>query len=308
VLADMALPVDGSPVVPRVTLLATGAGDPYLPEGPPPEPGEIVLSAPLAGALGVEGARARVEALLDAPPGEAEGAAMSFAVTGRTEAGVWGRMGALLHPDDLFAIQDWTHGGIASGDLDAVRGTRAEREAYPSLRIYAADADGAFRVMDRLAARGVPTGGTPGTAAELVSLRDALDTGFVTVAAVALAGVAATLSATLWMAVIRNRRPLSLLRLGGLPRRGAMLIPVTQALAIGAMGWAISILAYAAMTGLLDRLLADTLGVEGRLARLRWPELAASGGATLAVCALAAVWAATAVTAITPEEGFGDAT
>ena len=128
-------------------------------------------------------------------------------------------------------------------------------------------------------------------------------------ALVGLGGVAATFSANLWAAVTRNRRPISLLRLGGLDRRAAICLPLVQALAIGAMGWAIAILLYAALTRLLDRLLAASFAVEGSLARLTLAEIeiwASSAAATLVVSALAPVWAAFAITSITPKEGFAD--
>lgn len=306
VIADFA-GREGSQVVSNVTLLSTGATDPYLPAGvAPPEPGQVILSSPLAGALGV-GPGQGVDALLRPNDHSPDGGVLGFEVIGLIAPEIWGRMGALLHPDDLFLIQDWTHGDIPGSDLNAARGNVITRDSYPSMRLYAADADGAARLMGRLAAEGVPTSGTPEKARDLIFLRDALQAGFLTVAIVGLIGVTATFAANLWTAVIRNRRPISLLRLGGLSRGGAVMIPVTQALVVGATGWLLAVLLYGAMTGLLNHILGASFGVEQNLARLGATELLASGAATLAVSVAASVWAAATITAISPEEGFTDA-
>lgn len=307
VLADFAPPDNGASVATSVTLLATGVGDPYLPgDLDPPRPGEIVISAPLQGALGLQPGD-RVDALLRPNDDSPEGGVLGFTVTGVIAPGVWGRMGALLHPDDLFLIQDWTHGAVPGSDLNLARGSVGARDSYPSIRLYARDADGARALMGRLAAEGVPTGGMPEGAERLIGLRDALNAGFVAVALVGLLGVTATFAANLWTAVMRNRRPISLLRLGGLGRGAALVFPVAQAVAIGVAGWFLALILYAGLTRLLDSLLGRLFGVEGRLAQLTGTELTASAIATLAVSMLAAVWAAMAITAISPEEGFADA-
>lgn len=307
VLADFSDPRPGGSLVTSVTLLATGEGDPYLPSGAPaPAPGEVVISAPLQGALALEPGM-QVDALLRPNDATPEGSVLGFTVRAVTPASVWGRHGALLHPDDLFLIQDWSHGLVTGSDLNAARGPTVPRDAYPSLRLYARDADAAQEVMARLAAQGIPTGGTPDGAARLIGLRDALDAGFLTVALVGLAGVTATFSANLWTAVMRNRRPISLLRLAGLARRAALIFPLTQALVIGTSGWVLAVLIYAGLTRLLDLILADLFAVEGRLAQLTTTEIVASGAATLAVSLIASVWAALTITAISPEEGFSDA-
>lgn len=309
VMADFAQPGDAGALAIGVTLLASGAGDPYLPPGlAAPRPGEVVVSAPLAGELGLTPGD-RVDALLRPSKDAPQGAVLGLTVSGVVEAGVWGRIGALLDQDDLFLIQDWTHGAVhlTGSDLGMARGTPRARADYPSMRLYAADADGAAALMQRLAARGIATGGTPQQAGALIFLRDALDAGFATVALVGLLGVTTSLAANLWTAVSRNRRAVSLLRLAGLGRGGAVLFPLAQALAIGLAGWLLAVGLYAALTGVLDRLLGPTFGVGERLARLGWVEFAASASATLAVSALAAVWAARAITRISPEEGFNDA-
>ncbi|AYF02852.1 hypothetical protein PY32053_03278 [Paracoccus yeei] len=309
VMADFAAAADASRIAIGVTLLASGADDPYLPAGlAPPRPGEAVISAPLAGQLGLT-VGDRVDALLRPGKDAPDGAVLGFTISGVTEAGTWARVGALLHRDDLFLIQDWTHGAVALAgtDLGTARGTPRDRDDYPSLRLYAANADAAAALMQRLAARGIATGGTPQQAGALIFLRNALDAGFATVAVVGLVGVTASFAANLWTAVIRNRRAISLLRLAGLGQGGAVLFPLAQALAIGLVGWVLAIGFYAALTGVLDRLLGETFGVGQQVARLTWVEYTASAVATLTVSGLAAIWAAFAITRISPEEGFNDA-
>lgn len=304
VVADFAGPGQASPVVPRVSLLATGAGDPYLPAGAvPPAPGEAWLSAALAGGLDAA-AGARVTALLPPRPGDPEGAALNFTVAGIVPAGLWGRAGALLNEADLFLIHDWTDGRVHGAELDHLRGHTAPRDSYPSIRLYAASVPGAFRLVDRLAAEGIPVGASLEEARALVDLDRALTAGFRTVAFVGLAGYAAAFAASLWSNIGRKRRAISLLRLAGLGRAPAALIPVIQAAAIALAGWAAALAATAAGVRLLDATLGPALGLDGPVARLRLADAAGSGAAALAVALAASAWAALTVTRISPQEGI----
>ena len=90
-LSDFAVPVDGGDLVRNVTLLATGAGDPYLGGGlAPPGPGEVVLSAALAGQLGGLAPGDPVEALMRPNDDAPDGAFLTLTVSGVLPAGVWG--------------------------------------------------------------------------------------------------------------------------------------------------------------------------------------------------------------------------
>jgi putative ABC transport system permease protein len=306
VIADFAGAAEGSAVVSRVALLATGAGDPYLPPGAtPPAPGQAWLSASLAGGLKAT-AGDRVTALLPPKPGEPDGAALDFEVAGIVPAGTWGRAGALLNEADLFLIHDWTDGRVSGPDLDPLRGTGDPRDSYPSIRLYAASVGGAFRLVDRLAAEGVPVGASLDQARALARLDQALTLGFRVVAGVGLAGYAAAFAASLWTSVDRKRRTISLLRLGGLGRGPAAALPVIQAVVIALLGWGAALLAYGAGAWLLDATLGGALGLDQPIARLGLRDVAASGAAALVVALAASAWAALAVTRITPQEGIDD--
>lgn len=307
VLADFTGAEDAAPVVSRVALLATGAGDPYLPEGAaPPAPGQVHLSAALAGGLGAATGD-QVTALLPPNPEQPEGGFLDFTVAGIVPAGTWGRSGALLNEADLFLIHDWTEGKLRATDLNPLRGQVAPRDSFPSIRLYAADVPAAFRLVDRLAAEGIPVGSSLDQARDLAQLDQALTLGFRVVAGVGLAGYSAAFAASLWNSVIRKRRAISLLRLGGLGRGAAALLPVVQAVAIVLIGWALSLAVCGAGIRLLDLTFGGTLGVGRPIARLGWGDLAASGAAALAVGLAASAWAAVAVTGISPQEGIDDA-
>jgi putative ABC transport system permease protein len=293
--------------VSRVALLASGAGDPYLPQGaPPPAPGQAYLSAALAGGLNLAPGD-RVSALLPPNPQRPEGAYLDFDVAGIVPAGIWGRNGALLNEADLFLIQDWTEATITGTDLNPLRGQVAPRESFPSMRLYASDVAAAFRLVDRLAAKGIPVGSSLDQARELASLEQALTMGFRIVAGVGLAGYSAAFAATLWNGVIRKRRAISLLRLGGLGRRVAAMLPVFQSVAIVLLGWVASLVIYGAGAHLLDATLGGALGFDRPIAQIGPGDILASGAAALAVALIASVWAAVAVTGITPQEGIDDA-
>ncbi len=307
VLADFAGAGDAAPVVSRVAMLATGAGDPYLPDGAPaPAPGQVWLSAALAGGLGA-GPGERVTALLPPNPRAPEGGFLDLTVAGIVPAATWGRTGALLNDTDLFLIHDWTEGKVTGTDLTPLRGTLPPRDSFPSIRLYATDVAAAFRLVDRLAQDGVPVGSSLDQARELARLDQALTLGFRIVAGVGLAGYAAAFAASLWTSVARKRRSISLLRLGGMGRIAAALLPVVQAIAIVLAGWAASLAVYAAGIGLLDASLGGALGFDRPIARLDPGDLIASGAAALLVGLVASAWAAVAVTGISPQEGIDDA-
>ena len=120
VLADFAVPVNGGALVRKVTLLATGAGDPYLgSEIDPPSRGEVVLSAALAGKLGGLSVGDPVEALMKPNNDEPDGTYLTLTISGILPAGVWGRTGALMETGDLFLLQDWTHGDVSGFDPES---------------------------------------------------------------------------------------------------------------------------------------------------------------------------------------------
>lgn len=306
VIADFTGLANGASVAQRVALLATGTNDPYLPPGaPPPAPGQVYLSAALAGAIGL-GAGDQAVALLPPRPGAPDGATMGFEVAGVLPAGIWGRSGALLDETDLFLIHDWTEGKLSGDDLDPLRGEVPPRDSYPSIRLYARDVQAAFRLADRLADEGVPIGASLDQARDLARLEQALGAGFRVVAGVGLVGYAAAFAATLWNSVDRKRRAISLLRLGGLGRAPAAVLPVVQALVIALLGWGGALAVFAAGARLLDATLGPALGFEGPIARLGWGDVAASGAAAFAVALTASAWAAAAITRITPQEGIDD--
>lgn len=304
VIVDMADRAPAGGFAPRVALLASGPGDPYLPPGArPPAPGETYLSAPLAGALRVRPGD-QVEAQLRGRPGAEEGATLTLRVAGVLPAASWGRVGALVAPDDLFLVHDWTDGRLSEPGLDALRGTRPPRTSYPSIRLYARDIDSAFRLVETLAAEGLPAGGLLGTAEDLARLRAALDLAFALVAGVAAVGYAVAFAAQLWSAVDRRRRPLSLLRLGGLRRPAAALFPLVQSVTVAAAGWALAAGVCVAGAGLFDAVLGPAVGVPARVVRLGGMDLLLAGASCLVVAVVAPVAAAGLVLRISPEEGL----
>ncbi|MEE2950486.1 MAG: FtsX-like permease family protein [Pseudomonadota bacterium] len=306
VIVDMARDEPGAPAAARVSLLATGDGDPYLPSGAQaPEPGAAFLSASLAGEIGASpGDKVIAITPLNAAGGQAS---ISFSVAGILAPESWTRVGALLNERDLFLIQDWTDGRIVGDDLDQERANVGPRDSFPSMRLYATDARAAMRLVTLFAEKGIPIGSTLGTAKSLVDLSDALDVGFAVIAGVALLGYTAALSATLWNAINKKRRSLSLLRLAGLGRFSATLFPIVQALVVALIGWFLALLAYQLGAAVLDGALGRAIELDQQLTRLSTLDVAASGLAALFVALIAAGWAAVTVTRISPEEGLVDA-
>ncbi len=152
----------------------------------------------------------------------------------------------------------------------------------------------------------MPVGASLEEARALASLDQALTAGFRTVAGVGLAGYAAAFAAALWSNVGRKRRAISLLRLGGLGRTAAALVPVIQAAAIAVAGCVAAIAVTALGARLLDAGLGPVLGLDGPVVRLRLADLAGTAVASLVVALAASAWAALTVTRISPQEGIDD--
>lgn len=283
--ADKTMPRQISP-----NLIASGEGDPMLPPGAPaPLKGEVYLTkAALAGLGGSLNDRVIMTSRLE------EGYERSLVVIGVVDSALWSGQGALLHPSDLFSLQEWTD----------VRGTDAGAlDTFPSLRLYAADVDAAFRLVDRLNAKGTPVAAKIGDLRDLQQLRDTLQIGFFLITVVSVAGIAVSFAVSLWANVLRKRRALSLLIQGGMPRTDIAAFPVVQAFAISGTGLAMAFAFFWAAAQILNTRLGPVLNVDGDVCVLNPEHYIGAIGVTFLVALASSSLAAQAAIRIDPSEG-----
>ncbi len=298
------------------TILGSGPGDPLLgAERRPPAAGETVLSAGLARDLGVG---AGGEIVLIAERNQGETALLPLTVTGVLEPADWSARGALLHAEDIMAVDRWSEGYLIPKMGET--GRPLEQRTVPTLRLFAADLASVRPLARRLGEMGLNLRTDISRIEGLERLSDMLGIVFGTIAGVAGLGYLVSFSASLWANVSRKSQELSILRLQGLSRRASLAFPTAQALAIALGGFLGASLLYLLAAGLLNDSLgpdfARALGqgfdalrpgeksIEGDISSLRPYHFAVAAVASLAVALLAAAAAARRIVGIDPAEGM----
>ncbi|WP_114377903.1 FtsX-like permease family protein [Elioraea thermophila] len=288
----------------RGELLATAAGDPLLAGRPPPVGRAAALSATLAERLGVgEGAtiRLRVDRIVE---GRRETLALDLAVAAVLPREVFARDAAFVPLPLLLLIEDFQEGTIALpvAEIDA---PPDPARLYAGFRLHARRLEDVV-VLDRvLRAEGIEVVSQAEEVAGLLALDRSLGLLFVALAALGGAGYSVSLGVTMQASVERKRRALALLRLMGMPARGLLAFPLTQAVALAS---AAAVFAGAIALGVAA--VINRLGVavgEGPIARITPEHLAIAAVLTVLGAVLASLFAAARAAAIEPAEGLRDA-
>lgn len=287
------------------TLLASGTEDPLLPAGAaPPGPGEAVISAALADALGVErgdGILLVFERRLD---GRAERIMLEQAVTGITPLSLWQTRGALVHLDTLTAIERWRDGYAVPARGWSGRPAPSGEYPYASFRLYAADLVAVRPLAEKLVGMGMDVRSRLADVEAILGLNRSLTAIFAIIAGVAGIGYALAFGATLWANVMRKTHEISLLRLQGMPRAAVVGFPLAQALAVAGAGAAGALAAYFGASLLINRLFGEGLMIAGAASRLTAEHVVIALGAGFAVALLAAGAAAYRIIQVDPAGGL----
>ena len=282
--------------VATVEVLPTAPGDPLLPGIAAPVETQVVLTASAATRLGVQAGEAlRLRIIRRVGEGrEVLGLDLTAAAIAPPTA--FDRDAIFAPPSLGRRVQDF---------LDDRAAETAPRAAE-GFRLHARRLEDVPGLVALLHSPGIETRSRADEVGALLALDRNLTAGFAVIAAVGGAGFVLGLGASLWAAVARKRRTLSLLRLMGMRRATLVLIPVWQGIVFAVAG-------SLAGTGLaigaaqaVNRL--SLLGAaEGReLARIGLAEF----GAATALAALAAIIASLAAAqraaSADPAEGLRD--
>ena len=262
----------------RAEVIASGAGDPLLPDLAPPRDGEMVASASLASRLQVKPGskvtlrvpRSRDREILEVP----------LVVTGVAPVASLGRDAAFLSKSLVLLIDDFLDGAV--GPDASAASVRMEGRQYAGFRIHARRLQDVITISNDLRAMDI---GVDTHAAEiegLLGLERNLDLLFGLLATLGGLGFMISLGLSLYANVERKQRELSLLRLLGVRRRSLVMIPVLQGTTIALAG-AVAAGAFALVTA---------NGLNG---------LGLAGGTTARpICVLTPfhLWAAVAITVV----------
>ncbi len=292
-----------TPVV--AELWATGPGDPLLGGLPAPGLGEIVLSRPLAAALGVAaegGAEITLRARRGAEGGGIELLNLRLRAAAVAPAFATGRNLAFADPRLLLLVD-----GFIDRELDAAAdpaGLVATRP-YAGFRAHARRLEDVPRLDAALRAAGHEVETSAAEVAGLLALDRSLGLLFALLAGLGGAGYLLSLGVGLWANVERKRRELAQLRVLGLRRGELVLVPLAQALATALLGAALACGGALLVAGLVNRLELGGGGEGGGAACVILPwHLAAATGATLLGAAVAAVAAGVRAARVAPAEGM----
>lgn len=294
----------------RASLEPTAPGDPLLerakaaiPRVPQAgQPDEVVLSAPLAGKLGVGTG--------DALTGQL---GRRRAGAGLESANLPLRVVAVLplaaeDRDVAFVTLPFLEDAESFRDAIAVpaRGFAGDppppdARRYAGFRAYAARLEDVETLRALLAAQGIETVTRARDISFVQQLSRSLTLVFALIALTAAAGFAASTASGVLAAVRRKDKQLGLLRLIGFPGFAIMGYPVAQALCTGLLGTLLAALLYAGVSLSIDHLFADQLQ-GAAVCRLEPSHFALALGLVLMLSALASVQAAVRAARIEPSE------
>ncbi|UKJ75378.1 ABC transporter permease [Azospirillum brasilense] len=175
---------------------------------------------------------------------------------------------------------------------------------YRGFRLYARSIDDVASLHRHLRDQGIETNAKVQAIERIRTLDRGLTRIFWLVAVVGILGGMAALVASLYAAVERKRRDLSLIRLMGLPPRSVFGFPVWQSavLALLASGFAIG--GFYALASVINGVFAGDLELGERLCHLPPSILAGAASATVVGAVLASLYAAWRSTRIDPAEAI----
>ena len=180
------------------------------------------------------------------------------------------------------------------------------RRGYAAFRLYAKSIDDVAGLRDHFESQGIDVHTKAAEILQVKELDRYLGLIFWLIAAVGIAGGAASLVASLYASVERKKRDLAVLRLIGLHRGSLLRFPVYQGVGLAGGGFLAALAFFAGLAKTINTLFAAHLNPGESFCRLPWQELALALAATLTVAALAAVLAAWRVSRIEPAEALRD--
>ena len=293
----------------RVELIPSAPSDPLLTDGAPAAPDALVLSAGAAARLGatagttLSGRLARLT-----QDGGRQIVALKLRVQSVAPPHAFAREGAFVTLALADFVEDYQDGRVGPPPQDFPRGSaalpRAERASYAGFRLYARRLEQVPALDAALRAQGLDVVSRAGEVASLLALDANLGLLLWLVAGLGGIGYLVSLGAGLWAGVERRRPSLAVLRFLGMRGRTLALLPMVQALTLGAIGACLALAVAGLAAGTLNRAFAGTLGIDRPLCRITWAVCLAGTALTLAGAAFAALAAGLRIGRVEPWESM----
>ncbi|NOD77901.1 ABC transporter [Ruegeria sp. HKCCD4315] len=280
-----------------VPLIPTAAGDPLI-DGEAVSPGTVWVSDKLAQDLSVTAGDTLDMIIGREVDGQRENARRDLTVIGVVPAEIWPRSAIFLSVPDLLAVERFRD------DLSVTPGNWtdpvSDPDSYASYRLYARTLEDIGTLSAHLTDLGLQTRPRAENAALLLSFRRNLNLLFTAIAALAMFGFWAAMSANLRGMVERQRVIFSLFSMLTMPDRQRCVVPVVQSLTLVLGG------VVATLVLILPFLLAINATFETApgesVARLYPGDILATLVLGAVTAVTAAIWAVFAVRNVEPQE------
>ena len=280
-----------------VPLIPSAVGDPLV-EGEAVAPGRVWISDALAQELSVSADDTLDMIIGREVDGQRENARRDLTVIGVLSAEIWPRPAIFLSVPDLLAVERFRDDLSAkpSNWMDPV----SEPDSYASYRLYARSLEDIGTLSAHLTELGLQSRPRAENAALLLSFRRNLNILFTAIAALAMFGFWAAMSANLRGMVERQRVIFSLFSMLAMSDRQRCIIPIVQSLTLVLGG------VVATLVIILPFLLAINATFETApgesVASLYLGDILATLGLGAVTAVIAAVWAVFAVRNVEPQE------
>jgi len=271
-------------------LRTTRPGDPVFGGAPIPQGfEEVAFSTTAAAQLGIDAGGRAVLKVERTQQGRVQREYLELLAVAVLEEWRWPRRDAFVSPELAHAIRAYQFGEVERSTFPAA--VEPATASWPTLRIYAPSIHEASALRDRLRANGFSeTRLRSDQIEQLKRVESGIDRTFALILGLAVAGFAASLFLSEWIAAERKAGDLALLMaVGHTTSEVAAMRAAQAAVTIGA-GLATAMLAVAAATPLLHGLARDLLGI-AQAPPTPWGRLASALLPALLVGAAAAVYA-----------------
>ena len=242
----------------QATLVPSGPGDPLLPEDIRIAEGRIAVSQRLADRLSIgAGSDVRVIGRTELrPPLIIEASVVTVLAPGSSA----GNMILMTSKEmDLFEAY---FDGYAIPQFGLADGKPIEERvsSFEGLRLYADRLENVLQLEHRVQDRfGVRTHSRAQEIEGVLALGRNLDLAFLLIASTAVAGLGAALLFSFWADVDRKRRVFATLMLVGFRRREIAMVPLVQAVAVGAAGVVVAFVLFGIAAVGADIMFADRM-------------------------------------------------
>lgn len=252
----------------KLDLLPTAPGDPLLTGFAPPPVGAVVLSAPAARRLKVQTGSTLTLAMERERDGRREQVGVALKVAAVLPDARSDRVEALAPLALLESVQAWRDGWTVPPWSDAGNGPPPTIRDHPLFRLYTHSIRDVATLTQRLEAEGLSVYTRSREIAATLGLQRNLRAILGLTAVVVVSGAVAAIVALQIAALRRKRRDHALLKLTGHGRAWLVGVAGLSALAVAAIGLALSFAAYATMSAVIAQRFAGQLAASESTMRL----------------------------------------